>query len=125
MLPNSMMNMQTLDILMQIEVHPNWRNQRVVDFAKEHNILITAYAPLSSPGTMASRHLPVPNLAKVTLLDHWWIFARAAAQMSPQILAVASDTCPVALVRMQQNVPACAQHDMIMLVKPSRIYAKI
>lgn len=67
----------------QIEVHPNWRNQRVVDFAKEHNILITAYAPLSSPGTMASRHLPVPNLAKDHRITE---IAKANGQTPQQVL---------------------------------------
>lgn len=47
----------------QIEMHPNWRNDRVLDWAKEHGIHITAYAPLSSPDTAATED--APNLMKV------------------------------------------------------------
>ena len=49
----------------QVEMHPNWRNERVLQYCKQKNIHVTAYAPMSSPGTMAKSGRKVPNLQKV------------------------------------------------------------
>lgn len=39
----------------QVEVHPHWRNQRLLDFCKDKGIHVTAYGPLTSPGNMAGK----------------------------------------------------------------------
>lgn len=65
----------------QIEMHPNWRNDRVLDWAKEHGIHITAYAPLSSPDTAATED--APNLMKdATILK----IAQANQRTTQQVL---------------------------------------
>ncbi len=46
----------------QVEVHPHWRNQRLLDFCKDKGIHVTAYGPLTSPGNMAGKF---PILLKV------------------------------------------------------------
>ncbi|KAL3138766.1 hypothetical protein ABBQ32_005611 [Trebouxia sp. C0010 RCD-2024] len=48
----------------QVEVHLNFRNDRTIDWCKQHGIHVTAYAPLSSPQTMSSQKKSVPNLLK-------------------------------------------------------------
>ncbi|KAK9793721.1 hypothetical protein WJX73_010217 [Symbiochloris irregularis] len=59
----------------QIEMHPDWRNDRVLEFCKSKGIHVTAYAPMSSPGTMSKTGQHVPNL-----------------QEDPTILEIASNT---------------------------------
>ena len=51
--------------LLQIDVHPRWRNDRVVDWCMKNKIHVTAYAPMSSPGVVASKGKDIPNLLKV------------------------------------------------------------
>lgn len=48
----------------QVEVHPHFRNDRLLEWHQKQGIHVTAYAPLSSPGTMASAGKKVPNLLK-------------------------------------------------------------
>ena len=50
----------------QVEVHPNFRNERTIDWCNQEGIHVTAYAPLSSPQTMSSQKKSVPNLLKVS-----------------------------------------------------------
>lgn len=65
--------------LLQVEVHPHFRNERLLKWCKEEGIHVTAYAPLSSPQTMASQKKSVPNLLKVGWHAHcdiaWWLKA--------------------------------------------------
>lgn len=35
----------------QVEVHPYWRNQKIIDFCQQHNVHVTAYSPLGAPGS--------------------------------------------------------------------------
>ncbi|KAK9813466.1 hypothetical protein WJX73_000483 [Symbiochloris irregularis] len=46
----------------QVEVHPYFRNDRVYKYCRDHDIHVTAYAPMSSPATMKSQGNDVPNL---------------------------------------------------------------
>ncbi|KAK9866614.1 hypothetical protein WJX84_005810 [Apatococcus fuscideae] len=39
----------------QVEVHPHWRNDRLLNFCKDKGIHVTAYGPLTSPGNMAGK----------------------------------------------------------------------
>ena len=52
---------------MQVEVHPHWRNQRSIEYGRGKGMHTVAYAPLSSPTTMATMKRHVPNLLKVRL----------------------------------------------------------
>ena len=54
--------------MLQVEVHPNFRNDRTIDWCKQEGIHVTAYAPLSSPQTMSSQKKSVPNLLEVSHL---------------------------------------------------------
>lgn len=36
-------------VMLQIESNPHFPNQNLIDFAREHGILSTAFAPLGSP----------------------------------------------------------------------------
>ena len=51
--------------VVQVESHPQWRNDRVRDYCQKHGIHVTAYSPLSSPGQMAAKGKDI-NLMKVT-----------------------------------------------------------
>ncbi|CAK9863756.1 unnamed protein product [Sphagnum jensenii] len=35
----------------QVEMHPGWRNDKILDFCKRHHIHVTAYSPLGSQAT--------------------------------------------------------------------------
>ena len=56
--------------MLQVEVHPNFRNERTIDWCKQEGIHVTAYAPLSSPQTMSSQKKSVPNLLEVSHVCH-------------------------------------------------------
>jgi diketogulonate reductase-like aldo/keto reductase len=36
---------------LQVEMHPGWRNDKILDFCKRHHIHVTAYSPLGSQAT--------------------------------------------------------------------------
>ena len=50
--------------MLQVEVHCHFKNDRVVQWCEQAGIHVTAYAPLSSPQSMANSN--VPNLLLVT-----------------------------------------------------------
>lgn len=50
---------------LQVEVHPYFRNDRLYRYCQDHNIHVTAYAPVSSPATMKNQGYDVPNLLNV------------------------------------------------------------
>ena len=52
-------------ILLQVEVHPYFRNDGLLKYCASKNIHVTAYAPVSSPASMQSQGLDVPNLLAV------------------------------------------------------------
>eukprot|EP00891_Asterochloris_glomerata_P001644 jgi/Astpho2/1644/e_gw1.00032.82.1_t len=54
----------------QVEVHPHFRNERLRQWCTEQNIHVTAYGPLSSPGTMLSMGKSLPNLMRVKGIAH-------------------------------------------------------
>lgn len=45
----------------QVEIHPYWRQERLVSFCRQNNVHVTAYSPLGSPDSAAmfNRHTPV------------------------------------------------------------------
>lgn len=49
----------------QVEMHAHWRNDRVLKWCNQQGIHVSAYAPLSSPSTMANMEKDVPNLMQV------------------------------------------------------------
>lgn len=49
-------------------MHPHFRNERLRQWCTEQNIHVTAYGPLSSPGTMLSMGKSLPNLMRVSML---------------------------------------------------------
>lgn len=52
----------------QVEIHPFFRNDRVVEWCKEQGIHVTGYAPLSSPQTMKKDGRDMPNLLQDELV---------------------------------------------------------
>eukprot|EP00850_Spirogloea_muscicola_P020257 SM000211S06627 [mRNA] locus=s211:51542:54022:- [translate_table: standard] len=50
----------------QVELHPVWRNDKLVNFCKQHNVHVTAYSPLGSK----DRPRNSENKEIVELLDH-------------------------------------------------------
>ena len=57
-------------LCVQVEIHPFFRNDRVVEWCKEQGIHVTGYAPLSSPQTMKKDGRDMPNLLQVC----FWLF---------------------------------------------------
>ena len=57
-----------VSLTVQVEVHPHFRNERLRQWCMEQNIHVTAYGPLSSPGTMLSMGKSLPNLMRVSML---------------------------------------------------------
>ena len=49
-------------------MHPHFRNERLRQWCTEQKIHVTAYGPLSSPGTMLSMGKSLPNLMRVSML---------------------------------------------------------
>ena len=49
----------------QVEMHAHWRNDRVLKWCDQQGIHVSAYAPLSSPVSMANMEKDVPNLMEV------------------------------------------------------------
>lgn len=47
-------------------MHAHWRNDRLLKWCDQQGIHVSAYAPLSSPVTMASMEKDVPNLMEVS-----------------------------------------------------------
>ena len=81
---------------MQVEVHPHFRNERLRQWCTEQNIHVTAYGPLSSPGTMLSMGKSLPNLMRVSMLG------RNDAGLTCQLLDCSSEPPASALVECLQ-----------------------
>lgn len=51
---------------LQVEAHPYWRNDAILEFCKHHGLHMTAYSPLGSPDSanMMKRAADSPVLMK-------------------------------------------------------------
>ena len=58
--------------MLQVEVHCHFKNDRVVQWCEQAGIHVTAYAPLSSPQSMANSD--VPNLLLVRVFCCFCLF---------------------------------------------------
>ncbi|KAL3133790.1 hypothetical protein ABBQ32_008269 [Trebouxia sp. C0010 RCD-2024] len=67
----------------QVEMHAHWRNDRLLKWCDQQGIHVSAYAPLSSPVTMASMEKDVPNLMEDETVNE---IAKKLGRTAPQVL---------------------------------------
>ena len=100
----------------QVEIHPYWRQERLVRFCRDNNIHVTAYSPLGSPDSAAMFNRIAPVLMKDPVVvdiaekhcrDVGQVLVRWALQRRPDCSVLPKSSNPT---RIRSNLEVVRRH---------------